>query len=533
MTFTAQERKATMLYEAFFTDPAEWQNARAVLTDGRPAAIAPDFLYKKHQVAYLGDEEIRVALLNKTKEWTVSKAMLKPRDEFFDSGPLLIGQARLIDAGIAVTYYSRREHGYAIGAALFDEKNPTKLLWRSDYPLWEQPEHWRDKHLYFIGEAETEEEFLVFWGDERGGIFSVKLAVKDYPTGLRAGRGRHPLHLKRHDKNPILKPRPQNSWESKAAFNPAAFYAADRVHLVYRAIGDSDVSVFGYASSPDGIHFDERLDEPIYVPRMPFEGANLLKAGSRPWPSSFMSGGGGWGGCEDPRISLIGETVYMTYVAFDGQNPPRVALTSISLRDFLNHNWDWKEPVLISPYLSGEGNKNACILPEKVGGKYVILHRLFPDILLDYVDDLDFDGQNKWLSGQHRIKPRPSYWDSRKVGAGATPIKTDEGWLMIYQAVGRQDPSKYKIGAMLLDKDNPEKVIARSAVPILEPEAWYENEGWKYGVVYPCGAAVVKDELFVYYGGADTFTCAAKTSLPDFLHNLIQHKPASLVPLAL
>lgn len=104
---------------------------------------------------------------------------------------------------------------------------------------------------------------------------------------------------------------------------------------------------------------------------------------------------------------------------------------------------------------------------------------------------------------------------------------------MIYQAVGRQDPSKYKIGAMLLDKDNPEKVIARSAVPILEPEAWYENEGWKYGVVYPCGAAVVKDELFVYYGGADTFTCAAKTSLPDFLHNLIQHKPASLVPLAL
>jgi predicted GH43/DUF377 family glycosyl hydrolase len=242
-----------------------------------------------------------------------------------------------------------------------------------------------------------------------------------------------------------------------------------------------------------------------------------------------MSGGGGWGGCEDPRVSLIGGTLYMTYVAFDGANPPRVALSSIALRDFLNHYWNWKEPVLISPYLPGEGNKNACILPETVNGKYVIFHRLFPDILLDYVDDLDFDGRSKWLSsGQHRIKPSRSHWDSRKIGAGATPIKTDAGWLMIYQAVGRQDPSQYKIGAMLLDLERPEKVIARSTVPILQPEAWYENEGWKYGVVYPCGAAAVGDDLFVYYGGADTYTCAAKTYLPDFLRHLLRHQPAQL-----
>jgi predicted GH43/DUF377 family glycosyl hydrolase len=338
--------------------------------------------------------------------------------------------------------------------------------------------------------------------------------------------------LERFDGNPILEPQPRHWWESKAAFNPGAIYEQGKVHIVYRAIGDSDVSVLGYASSMDGFHIDERLDKPIYVPREPFEGAGLVyPTATNPQVTYFsteddeeeeedyVSGGGGWGGCEDPRLTKINDRVFMTYVAFDGYSPPRVALTSIHIDDFLDKNWQWQQPVLISP--PGVIDKNACILPEKIKSKYVIFHRIFPDILIDFVDDLDFDGTTRWLKGEFRIRPRAAYWDSRKVGAGAPPIKTKDGWLLIYQAVGERDPGRYKIGAMLLDLKDPTKVLARLEEPILEPQVWYENEGWKSGVIYPCGAVVIKDCLLVYYGGADRVACVASAKLDELLDRFV------------
>jgi len=332
--------------------------------------------------------------------------------------------------------------------------------------------------------------------------------------------------LGRFDGNPILEPRPKHWWESKAVFNPGVIYEDGKVHIVYRAVGDSDVSVLGYASSVDGFRIDERLDEPIYVPREPFEGAGLVY----PTPSyhqrtyvpiedeDYVSGGG-WGGCEDPRLTRIDDRVFMTYVAFDGYSPPRVALTSIHISDFLAKNWQWKKPVLISP--PGVVDKNACILPGKINSKYVIFHRIFPDILIDFVDDLDFDGTTRWLIGEFKIRPRKTYWDSRKVGAGPPPIKTKDGWLLIYHAVGERDPGRYKMGMILLDLKDPTKALARSEEPILEPQVWYENEGWKAGVIYPCGAVVIKDRLLVYYGGADKVTCVASAKLDELLEQLV------------
>jgi predicted GH43/DUF377 family glycosyl hydrolase len=336
------------------------------------------------------------------------------------------------------------------------------------------------------------------------------------------------MRLERFDGNPILEPEPKHWWESKAAFNPGAIYEGGRVHLVYRAIGDSDVSVLGYASSLDGFHIDQRRHEPIYVPRESFEGAGLVyPAPGYPRRTyahtensgEYVSGGGGWGGCEDPRLTKIDDRVFMTYVAFDGYSPPRVALTSIHVNDFLAQNWQWKKPVLISP--PGVVDKNACILPERINSKYVIFHRIFPHILVDFVDDLDFDGTTRWLRGEFRIRPRASYWDSRKVGAGAPPIKTNDGWLLIYHGVGEHDPGRYKIGAMLLDLKNPTRVLSRGEEPILEPEVWYENEGWKSGVIYPCGAVVVGDRLLVYYGGADRVACIASVKLDQLLDHLV------------
>ena len=340
------------------------------------------------------------------------------------------------------------------------------------------------------------------------------------------------LALERFEANPILRPDPNHLWETKAVFNPAAIYEDGKVHILYRAIGETDVSVLGYASSLDGLHIHERLDQPAYVPRESFEGVNP----SHPYISEptgiFTSGGGGLGGCEDPRLTRIGEQVYMTYVAYDGHSHPRVALSSIHIDNFLKQKWDWKKPVLISPpYIV---DKNACILPEKINGKYVIFHRVFPNILIDFVDDLDFDGKTRWLTGQYKIPTRAlsSDWDSLKVGCGPPPLKTKDGWLLIYQAVGANDESRYKIGAMLLDLNDPTKVLARTKQPILEPVATYENEGCKSGVVYPCGAVIINDRLFIYYGGADMVICVASTKLNHFLEELVTNhketKPAGI-----
>jgi beta-1,2-mannobiose phosphorylase / 1,2-beta-oligomannan phosphorylase len=260
------------------------------------------------------------------------------------------------------------------------------------------------------------------------------------------------------------------------------------------------------------------------VPREPFEGtSSSYSVDEVEAADGYASGGGAYGGCEDPRLTRIRNRIYMTYVAYDGQNPPRVALSSISVSDFLNKRWRWKKPVLISE--PGIINKNACIFPEKIKGKFVIFHRVFPDILVDYVDDLEFDGKTRWLRDKDAIRPREFFWDSLKVGAGAPPIKTDTGWLFIYQAVDDLDPQyHYKIGAMLLDLENPAKVLARGTVPVLEPRASYEFNGWKSGVLYPCGAVVVRDRLLVYYGAADKVTCVAAAELKPFMEKLRHHR---------
>lgn len=201
-------------------------------------------------------------------------------------------------------------------------------------------------------------------------------------------------------------------------------------------------------------------------------------------------------------------------------------MSDISLSDFRAHKWHkWSEPRLISE--PGVVNKSGIILPEKIDGKYVIFHRVFPDILIHYTDSLDNLGRDEWLSSHDSIATRPDAWDSRKLSIGATPIRIDAGWLVIYHAVDDDDDGKYKIGAMILDINDPAKVIARTNQPILEPEMPYENE-WKYGIAYPSGAAIIGDNLHVYYGGGDRHVCVATAPLQSFIANLLKHKPVHL-----
>ncbi|PIR68587.1 glycosidase [Candidatus Nomurabacteria bacterium CG10_big_fil_rev_8_21_14_0_10_35_16] len=321
------------------------------------------------------------------------------------------------------------------------------------------------------------------------------------------------LKLKKAPSNPIIEPR-LYPWESKATFNPAAFLANGKVHLIYRAIGDNDSSVLGYASSHDGYSIVERYPYPIYRRAGNFSRPDLSVA-----PIDYVSGGGWSGGCEDPRLTLLGDTVYMLYTAFDGWGSLRIALTSIKLYDFERGMWNWKNPVLISP--PNEIHKNWVLFPEKINGKFAILHSFYPNILIDYFDSLDeLDGKKFIKSDNTRPVDVTRTWDSWFRGVGPSPIKTKLGWLILYHAMDHKNPDRYKMGALILDFNNPTKVLYRSSFPILEPEEYYENNGYKWGVVYSCGAVVKEDVLFVYYGGADKVVGVAYIKLNDLLNDL-------------
>lgn len=324
--------------------------------------------------------------------------------------------------------------------------------------------------------------------------------------------------LQKIPSNPIISPS-LYSWESKATFNPAALEDDGKIYILYRATGEDDSSVIGYALSYDGFNIEDRPTYFIYK-----RSNNFIKSLT---PIDYSSGGGENGGCEDPRISLIDGVIYMIYTAFDGWSSLRMALTSISLKDFRNKKWNWKKEVLISP--PGEMNKNWVLFPEKINGKFAIMHSFYPEILIDYFDSLDeFDGSKFIKSNNTRPVDKSRTWDSWFRGVGPTPIKTDEGWLVLYHAMDHKNSDRYRLGALILDIKNPTKILYRSKEPILEPEEVYENDGHKWGVVYSCGAVVKNGELFVYYGGSDKFVCVASMPLKELINDLKKDKVTKL-----
>lgn len=321
------------------------------------------------------------------------------------------------------------------------------------------------------------------------------------------------VKLERAFHNPIISPR-LYEWESKATFNPAAFISKGKIHIIYRAIGEGDTSALGYAATFDGYIIVERPTYFIYNRIMGAEQSGKFL--------SYASGGGWNGGCEDPRLTLLDDIVYMIYTAFDGWGSLRLALTSVGLVDFEKKKWNWKKPVLISP--PGEIHKNWVLFPEKINGKFAILHNISPNILIEYVDSMDEFNGNRFIQSRPPVGGRGGSWDNWVRGVGPTPIKTDLGWLVLYHAMDNNDPNRYKLGAMILDPKNPERVLYRSSSPILEPDEHYENEGWKAGVVYSCGAVVKGGELLVYYGGADKVACVASINLSELLEDLKKNK---------
>ena len=503
------------LYLAISSNVSSFIGSNRVTEFNETAMLIPDYKYQDKYVAVFGENNINIAYSKNLTKWEVEKEpLLAPRNDNFDSNSLIAADVRLTDDGILLTYFSKRADSgrWHMGTALFDSHNPQKLIYRCREPLWEEDSALSEKEIRPVGAIIFDGRLIVYFSTKDAKLYAFSLKFfKQAPIFSKAFP---PYLVKKFKDNPIISPLLHHFWESKQTFNPAAIYEADKVHLLYRAVGDNDSSVIGYASSTDGLNIDERLDEPVYVPTEPFECSDTSQ---KVFKIAYLSGGGGNGGCEDPRLTQIDDKIYMTYVAFSGNSYPGVALTSIKTEDFLNHKWNWEKPVLISK--PGQIHKNWVLFPEKINGKYAILHHMLPQISISYVDDLStFDGNNYIESwGREGHWGKSHFWDSHVRGPGPPPIKTKLGWLLLYQAMDYRDYGRYKIGALIMDENDPTKVTYRSRSPVMEPDRDYENEGYKAGVVYACGAVIKDENLYIYYGGADKHVCVAKSNLEEFL----------------
>jgi len=213
-------------------------------------------------------------------------------------------------------------------------------------------------------------------------------------------------------------------------------------------------------------------------------------------------------GIEDPRITYIDGRYWINYSSISS----RGITTSLAVTD--DFRTFERKGVIFAPE-----NRDITIFPEKVGGRYVCLHRPVAsmiggkDIWLAYSPDL-----LHW--GDHRIvcRTRAGMWDSARIGGGAVPIRTEHGWLAIYHGADASD--RYCLGALLLDESDPSRVLGRSREPLLAPEAEYERRGFFGNVVFTCGAVTDGDRLTIYYGAADECTCGAQVSIREILKNL-------------
>jgi predicted GH43/DUF377 family glycosyl hydrolase len=215
-------------------------------------------------------------------------------------------------------------------------------------------------------------------------------------------------------------------------------------------------------------------------------------------------------GIEDPRITLIGDTYYITYSAISEYG---ICTGLITTSDFLGFH---REGNVFHP-----DNKDVVIFPRKIADKYYALHRPScshygrPEMWIAESSDL-----LQWGNHRHLIGVREGCWDGGRIGASAIPFELEEGWLEIYH--GADINNRYCLGALLLDKNEPWKVLARSEIPFMEPEYDYEVEGFFGNVIFPCGVLYEDGLIKIYYGAGDTCVGYAETTLEFIKENLSQ-----------
>jgi len=332
------------------------------------------------------------------------------------------------------------------------------------------------------------------------------------------------MKLEKFQGNPIVSPNEKNSWESLVTCNPGVYYDNGTFFMLYRAAGNDKEHVIhlGLATSKDGFHFERASDNPVFSP-----GENNFDSGC----------------VEDPRIVKFDNEFYVTYAyrpfppgqywkfAHDVVELPKVGKdapaaiarnlgnTGLAVtRDFYQYR---RLGRITSPILD---DRDVILFPEKIQGKYVMMHRpkqyigekygvKYPSVWLKFSDDLlDWEDKESHLL----LTGIEGTWEE-KIGGSTPPLKTDEGWLIIYHGVENGGVGYYRAGAILVDLENPLKIISKTPDYILEPEFDYEINGNYKGCVFPTGNVIVDGTLYVYYGCADKYVGVATCNLKEFI----------------
>ena len=334
------------------------------------------------------------------------------------------------------------------------------------------------------------------------------------------------LTVHRHPDNPIVRPG-KYDWRKVVVFNPGIIKDKGKIYMYERTAGNLRpfICYIGMLESDDGIYFRHPFDHPVFTPEM---------AGSK------------YGSVQDPRIVKIEDSYYMTYAyrpyawsshptgigvpesfqtdfpGFDGDPVKNQTRSGIAISNDLYH-WEhhvWATPVELD-------DRDVILFPEKINGRYAMLRRPLQytgehygtekaGIWISYSDDLE-----NWDSTQLIIKPEYS-WENLRIGGSLPPIRTPEGWLVIYHGVEMINEGNntviYRTGAMLLDMNDPARVLKRSKRFIMEPETYYEKFGlYIPNVIFPTGGYVENNILNLYYGVCDTAIALASIEIDELL----------------
>lgn len=338
------------------------------------------------------------------------------------------------------------------------------------------------------------------------------------------------------EKHGIILSPTNREFENNGVLNPGIYQEGNTVHILYRAVQEGNFSTIGYAKIEGPFKIVERLEQPLITRDFDYEKH----------------------GVEDPRIVKIEDTYYITYTAYDGINAMGALATSKDLIHFEKHgiitpkiNYQEYEKLVLccgtklNPKyhhyyrlfsqigLVGDEtrllrDKDVAFFPRKINGKFAMLHRIWPGIQIVYFNHWEDLTKSFWenylknLSDYIVIDPKGAF-EVSYIGAGGPPIETKNGWLMIYHGV--QETHKgviYHAKAALLQLDKPENEIARLDLPLFSPTKQWEIEGEVNDVVFPTGHALFGDDLYIYYGAADTHIAVAKMNINELILELVK-----------
>jgi len=351
--------------------------------------------------------------------------------------------------------------------------------------------------------------------------------------------------LKRYKHNPILEAKKEHFWEAKMVYNAAAFRIGEIAYLLYRGFGHDHISRFGLAWTKNGVDIIGRLPFPVFEPVEDYEIPSDKNKAERPREK---------GGVEDPRVTVIGDKLYMAYTAFS--ELCQLALATIESSEFLelvqrstfgdyesedsiraewNKTWDRHGLVFPENVKKEIFSRNSCVFPVEIDSKtvkfaYIYRHQT-SEVMIAYSDS----PIGPWTDHKVFVKPTEA-WEGERMGICSPPVQTDEGLFFVYHGVDNVEQKNvrrnYHLGGLYLKFSLEDGQIRREVrkikKPILSPERGYEEQSdWleprNLYAVFSCGALPFEnkasisgdDEIIVYYGAGDVRICAAKVKNSD------------------